>query len=204
MRQAITGIAAATVAAGMATGIAVAEPMTGEAAQKQLFSPTKMIMQMGDLGQFSAGMRQSVNLTLDQMKAPSQLAKFLEAGYGYYGAVAFPVAGDGQVPPTIIAQLNTPEAAEAAAITACQQANGGQCAVAALLLPRGYKTRDLTLSQAATERVMDGWDEGGMPKYLAYSPTTHAWGIAKGPTASARTAIESCKESDCVVAIADQ
>ena len=200
MRQAIAGIAAALIAGTAAH----AEPMTGDAAKKQLFSPSRMIMQIADLGQFAAGMRQSVNLTLDQMKAPSQMAKFLEAGYGYYGAVAFPVQGDGQVPPTIIAQLNTPEAASAAAIAACQQANGGQCAVAAQLLPRGYKTRDLTLSQAATQRVMDGWEDGGMPKYLAYSPTTHAWGIAKGPTASARTAIESCKESDCVVAIADQ
>ncbi len=200
MRQAIAGIAVAL----MATGTAQAEPMTGDAAKKQLFSPSKMIMHIADLSQFGAGMKQAVNLTLDQMKAPSQMAKFLEAGYGYYGAVAFPVSGDGQVPPTIIAQLNTPDAAGAAAVAACQQANGGQCAVAALLLPRGYKARDLTLSQAATKRVVDGWDDGGMPKFLAYSPTTHAWGIAKGPTASARTAIESCKESDCVVAIADQ
>ncbi|MAM60136.1 hypothetical protein [Maritimibacter sp. UBA3975] len=200
MRKALTGI----VLALAATGAAQAEPMTSDAAKKQLFSPSKMILHITDQSAFGAGMRQAVNLTLDQMKAPSQMAKFLEAGYGYYGAVAFPLSGDGQVPPTIIAQLNTPEAAQRAAIEACQQANGGQCVVAALMLPRGYKSRDLTLSQAATARVTESWDDGVAPKFLAYSPTSSAWGIAKGPTASARTAIESCKEADCIVAIADQ
>lgn len=200
MRKAIAGIALALAA----TGMAAADPMTGEAAQKQLFSPSKMILHIQDLSVFKQGMKQAVNLTLDQMKSPSQMQKFLEAGYGYYGAVAFPLSGDGQVPPTIVAQLNSPSAAQRAAVSACQQANGGECAVAALMLPRGYKARDLTLSQAATARVMDGWDDGALPKFLAVSPTTNAWGIAKGPGASARTAIESCKEPDCVVAIADQ
>lgn len=200
MRNAIAGIALALASVSPV----LAEPMTSDAAKKQLFSHEKMILRIMDLKVFSKGMKQAVNLTLDQMKSPSQMEKFLAAGYGYYGAVAFPKEGDGQAPPTIIAQLNTPAAAEAAAIAACQAANGAECAVAALMLPKGYKPRDLTLSQAATARVFDGWEEGEMPKFLAYSPTSSAWGIAKGPDASARTAIEGCKEADCIVAVSDQ
>lgn len=200
MRKAITGIAVAL----MATSVAVAEPMSSGAARKQLFSAKEMVLHPMDLKVFSKAMGRSVKLTLDQMKGRNQMLKFLEAGYGYYGAVAFPVDGDGQEPPTIIAQLNSPGAAQTAAVNACQSANGTQCAVAALLLPKGYTSRDLTLSQAATAKVANEWEDGALPKFLAFSPTTSAWGVAKGPGASARMAVESCKQPDCTVAVADQ
>lgn len=200
MRKAMTGLALALMAALPAS----ADPMTSDAARKQLFSAKEMILHPMGLDGFSNSMKRPVRLTLDQMKSRSQMLKFLEAGYGYYGAVAFPTDGNGQEPPTIISQLNSPGAAQQAAINACQSANGSTCAVAALLLPKGYSSRDLMLSQAATAKVVTEWDQGSMPKYLAFSPSTNAWGIAKGPGASARMAVESCKRSDCVVAIADQ
>ncbi|MBV7379547.1 hypothetical protein [Maritimibacter dapengensis] len=200
MRKAMTGLALAIL-----TALPVAaDPMNSDAARKQLFSAKDMILHPMGLDAFGNGMKRAVRLTLDQMKSRGQMLKFLEAGYGYYGAVAFPTNGNGEEPPTIISQLNSPGAAQQAAINACQSANGSTCAVAALLLPKGYSNRDLMLSQAATAKVVNQWDEGTLPKYLAFSPSTNSWGIAKGPGASARMAVESCKRSDCVVAIADQ
>ncbi|MBV7409738.1 hypothetical protein [Maritimibacter sp. DP1N21-5] len=204
MRKAIAALALGAMCVGAMGGSAMAEVMSGDAAKKQLFSARNMILLPQDLSVFQGAMRDTVNLTLDQMRGNSQMSKFVEGGYGYYGAVAFPVAGAEAVPPVIVAQLNTPQAAASAAVTTCQQQNGGQCAVAALLLPKGYKSRDLTLSQAATQRVMEGWDEGLAPKYLAYSPSTSGWGIAKGAAATPEAALQSCKQSDCVIVIEDR
>lgn len=203
MRIATLGLALTLLASG-ASGPAMAEPMSSDAAREHLFPADRMVLKPMDMNAFGGGMKRAVRLTLDQMKGRGQMLKFLEAGYGYYGAVAFPTDGNGQEPPTIISQLNSPDAAGQAATEACQEANGKPCAVAALLLPQGYDARDLTLSQAATEKVLGAWEDGALPKYLAFSPSTNAWGIAKGPGASARMAVESCKRADCIVAIADQ
>lgn len=200
MRNAIAGV----ILALASFGTAHADPVTSQTAKGQLFSPDRMILHPMDLGAFQGQMRKTVKDTVDQLKSNSQMRKFIEAGYGYYGAIAFPVNGTGNEPPVIMSQLNSPGAAQRSAIEACVANFGGTCAVAALLLPRGYSSRDFTLSQAATTRVVKTWNEGAMPKFLAYSPTTNAWGIAKGPGASARAAVESCKRPDCVVAIADQ
>lgn len=206
MRKAMTALAAALVATGLAGGgPAQADPMSSDDARAQLFSPRQMVLQPLDMGAFSKPVRRAAGTTLDQLRSRQQMAKFLEAGYGYYGAVAFPVEGDGQAPPTIVSQLNSPEAAREAAVQTCQAStNGAACAVAALLLPQGYEARELTLSQAATVKVVENWDEGVLPKYLAFSPSTNAWGMAKGPGASARMAVESCKQADCQVVVADE
>ncbi len=125
MRKAIAALALGAMCAGLTGGAAVAQVMSGDAAKKQLFNARNMILLPQDLSVFQGAMRETVNLTLDQMRGNSQMSKFVEGGYGYYGAVAFPVAGSEAVPPVIVAQLNTPQAAASAAVTTCQQQNGG-------------------------------------------------------------------------------
>lgn len=203
MRNAIAGIALALAMVGPAQ----ADPISSADAQDLLFTTEEMVLEPRDLDAFSRGMRMGVRQMMQQLNAPSTLKKFLAAGHGYYGALVFPKEGVVADYPTyspMIVKLHSPEAAEKAAVEYCQSTLGVECAVAALLLPAGYEERDLTLNFEVTERVEEEWSESELPRYLAISPSTSNWGVANGPLASARTAIESCKEADCVVVIADK
>lgn len=204
--------AAGTMAALMGAlglGAALAGPMSGDAAQKQLFRPAGMVIKPLKPQGLDSQSQALANDMIKNMRSNSVMKQFEASGYGYYGAVALPKsAPEGQANPTVVVQLHSPEAAQRAAIEECQKANGGACAPIALLLPKGFKNRDITLSQDATKRVSGSWKEGGTPKYLAYSPSTHGWGIAKGSSATPETAIASCNQvaqkSDCQIVIADE
>lgn len=206
MRRAIAAALFATCSAGLAG----ADPMTSDAAKAQLFPTDAMIVHVLDTSVFKGSMKRYVEQSIKQLRSRRSLRDFLAAGYAYYGGVAFPVDGYGDdVPesiqlPTIATQLNTPGAAQRAAVEKCQELYGATCAAAALLLPKGYQTRDLTLSQAASHTVLNKWSGTSGPRYLAYSPSTEGWGTSEGSDATARRAIEDCKKSDCIIAIADE
>lgn len=192
--------------AALALGLGLpagAEPITGESLKEMLFSPSKMYLQVKDVKVFSLSTRSAVKSHLAQLRDASQMARLMAGGYGYYGAVAFPIKARGPISPTIGTQLNTPEAAEVFAKQSCEISYQSPCAVAALLLPIGYQERDLTLSQAVTQQVVDEWDSYPTPRFLAYSPTTSASGVSKGEGASARNSVEACQRPDCVVVVAD-
>lgn len=208
MRHVLSGLAfvAATVALSSAS---LAAPMDGNAARKQLFRPNGMVVKPLKTTGLDKQSQAVADGMIQNMRSGSVMKQFEASGYGYYGAVALPQsAPEGQANPTVVVQLHSAEAAQRSAIAECQKSNGGTCVPIALMLPKGYRARDLTLSQDATKRVVGTWKDGGTPKFLAYSPSTHGWGIAKGASASAQTAIDSCnqvaKRTDCVLAIQDQ
>ncbi|MGH1369026.1 MAG: hypothetical protein ACRBCL_10455 [Maritimibacter sp.] len=208
MRNAFSGVAVFAACALLA-GSAFAAPVDGNSARKQLFRPNGMVVKPLKPQGLDKQSQAVADGMIQNMRSGSVMKQFEASGYGYYGAVALPKsAPEGQANPTVVVQLHSPEAAQRAAITECQKTNGGTCVPIALMLPKGYRARDLTLSQDATKRVVGTWKDGGAPKYLAYSPTTHGWGIAKGASATPQTAIDSCnqvaKRSDCVVAIEDK
>lgn len=195
-------------------GILAAEPISGTAAKKMLFSPRGVDVQIpGDSG-----------LTTTQrefIKARIGTREF-KAAVGYYGAVAvspafFPkheAEGDAAALSglfQISTRLHSVQAAESTALAACNAARGAgdaACLIAARIVPKRYKPQALTLSDTATT-AMKLYRKGKGTKAMAVSTGTAAYAIAKGEGAAA-AALASCNASaiatgapDCEVLIAD-
>ncbi|MDD9924019.1 MAG: 5-aminolevulic acid synthase, partial [Boseongicola sp.] len=97
-------------------------------------------------------------------------------------------------------------AADRAALSACNKARKSgtsPCKLAARVLPKGYQSRALTLSQDATSGFTRLYKLDRGARAMAISPTTGAWGIG----ASDADAIRACKGDralkDCKVVVRD-
>ncbi len=219
MRHSVSVIAAG-ITAGLAglllvagATAAAAEPLSPKQAKKQLFRGDRLRVELLDLSALSPTTRAQAEAIATSLTDPEIAAQWAAMGFsmGYYGAMA--VKPDRPLSPTSMAisnNLHSPEAAEAAALAACNALPGGECAGVALILPKRYKARDFTLSQAATEAFRTGWGRPDAPQYLAYSPSTGAFVIARGAGADA-AALASCNEqtglgdsADCVIGIAEE
>ncbi len=134
------------------------------------------------------------------------LEKQMQIPVEYYSSIAY-APDQGLVSEALQGAFNhhSPAAADRAALRACAEAKprgAGACRIAARVLPRGYKTRPLTLSASATRALLGNFSRQSSPKAYAISPATGAWGI--GP--SDRTAISRCRNAgatDCQVIIRD-
>lgn len=215
MRPILTKSCVAVLAGLMAIApMAVsAAPMDAKAAKKLLFKAKGMVLDPVALPDgLAPEIAGPINGLVEQFADRKRLKALEAAGWGYYGALAVPTDAPLQMEHlAFVAKLHSPEAAEAAALATCAKTTGSRaCAVVARLLPKSWKPRDLTLSQPATERFRSGWSKEDGPKYLAMSPSTEAWVIAKGPGADA-AALQRCNAraqehgaSDCVIAIAEE
>lgn len=199
-------------AAVLAAGASAAEPMNGRSAKGELFGTRGYDVQLRAESGLSQQQLAIVRafVTNDQVKV----------GQRYYGAVA--VAPDffamlGSNPNAaamsgllqVAENFHSPQAAANAAARACEAARAGRgsaCTVAALVLPRRFKQRQLTLSVTATEAYRV-YERSRAPKAFAASASTGQYAIATGPDAGA-SAVRQCNAetggaNDCVTVIAD-
>ncbi len=184
----ITLIAALSLAAP-----AAAEVLDTKAARAQIFSVKGHSVQVS--GRLSKEEQQTVTAIIPLM------AEQLRQPVRYYAAIAYS-PDDGLVHEALQAALNyhTVAAADAAAIAACNKikSKGAQsCRVAARVVPKSYKPRDLTLSLDATAGFDRSFRKTRGEKAFAISETTGAWGMGK----SDGDALKSCAASDCRIVI---
>lgn len=185
-----------------AAGALSAAPIDGAAARQQLFP-----LGSGTL-QVSASLGAEDAATIRRLVP--MLAQQMGGSVGYYSAIAFAPA-DGLVSESLqsAVKFHSPEAADAAALKACEaakSASAGRCTVAARIAPKGYGPRDLTLSEAATDGFIGQYLTASGRRALAASAATGEWAVATGPDAGPRAVAECNKAAgtaDCSVKIAD-
>ena len=175
----------------IATGPALAEPLSGKDAKKLLFPPvTAEVEIMPEAG-----------LPADQ----AEVLKTVGAGQPYYGAIAI-APDEGLMSEATVAAANFHDTASAAT-AALAECNGKkktetECVIAAYIRPQGWTDVGFGLSSDATAAFEDYNKRTGA---LAISPSTGAFGMAKGKTA-ADDAVKACmakneKATDCAVAV---
>lgn len=135
------------------------------------------------------------------------MAQQLRQPVRYYAAIAYS-PDDGMVHDSIQAAMNfhTPDAAGQAAMAACnalKSKSAQSCRVAAQVVPKRYKVRDLTLSIDATVGFDRAYRKAASPKAFAISRKSGNWGMGSND-ASARSACEkSGNPGDCEIVIRD-
>ena len=174
---------------------ALAQPMTGEAVAPLLFAATGAEVELLPAPFLPAGQ--------------ADLLKTVGAAQPYYGAIAVSPDEGIMVEATVAAaNHHSTEAASLAAVAACDAKRKGAtpCAVVALIRPAGWKEQPFQLSSSATAEFA-GYAKIRRDKAFAVSPSTGAWGMARGRDAAER-AVADCagKEvtaADCVLALQD-
>ncbi|WP_413719837.1 hypothetical protein [Silicimonas sp. MF1-12-2] len=131
------------------------------------------------------------------------MAEQLRQPVRYYAAIAWS-PGDGLVHESLQAAMNfhSVDAARAAATAACaplRSAGTPPCAVAAVIVPKRYSPRPLTLSLDATAAFDKTFRRAPSPKVFAISRSTGAFGTGANDAA----AISACGAADCEVVIRD-
>lgn len=178
---------------------AEAEALDTKAARKALFSLKGYDVSLAD------GLPEEAGAVVEAVVP--MIATQLNQPVRYYGAVAWS-PDDGVVHESLQAAMNhhTPEAAGLAAVAACTKLRsdgGAPCEVAALILPRKYEARGLTLSVDATAGFDKAYRKARAPKSFAISRTNGGWGMG----ASDAEAIEACRDNsrsgDCEVVVRD-
>ena len=174
---------------------ALAQPMTGKAVAPLLFAATGAEVEL----------LPAPFLPPDQ----AELLKTVGVSQPYYGAIAVSPDEGIMVEATVAAaNHHSTEAASTAALAACEARRKGAapCAVVALIRPAGWKEQPFQLSATATAEFA-GYAKIRRDKAFAVSPSTGAWGMAKGRDAAVK-AVADCagKEvaaADCVVVLQD-
>lgn len=181
---------AGLIGAGLTTA-AIAQPMDGKTAKKALFAPVKAEVEiLPDAG-----------LPKDQ----ATILKSVGAAQLYYGAIAISLQ-KGLMSETTVAAANYHDvaAASVAALAGCNAAIPGikDCVVAALIRPKGWKDKGLSLSSDATAGFKADYQVVGSA--LAISAGSGAWGIgADGDAAIAACVARNTEATDCAVVIAN-
>jgi hypothetical protein len=177
-----------------------AEAIDTKSARKQLYPTKGLSTRLADALTDSerATIVALIPLMEQQLRSPVK----------YYSSIAYS-PDQGLVSDALQGAFNfhTTEAADAASIAACNKvrAKGTKpCQLAARILPKKYKPRDLTLSYDATEAFNRSFRREKAPKSFAISATSGAWGVGKTDA----TAIASCEKDaagagDCRVVIHD-
>lgn len=178
------------LAIGLA-GAAMAQPLDGKAAKKALFAPVKAEVEI----MAEAGLPKDQAAILESVGA-AQL---------YYGAIALSPE-KGLMFETTVAAANYHDVAAAAvvALAGCNAAKPGKkdCVVAALIRPKGWKDKGLSLSSDATAGFKDDYQVSGSA--LAISAGSGAWGIgADADGAIAACVARNTNATDCAVVIAN-
>ncbi|MCV6593360.1 MAG: hypothetical protein OIF48_10440 [Silicimonas sp.] len=177
-----------------------AEVMTGAEAKKQLFSRKGHVVQVSD--RLTDLQKKIVRGVIPLM------AKQLRQPVRYYASIAFS-PDDGMVHDSLQAAMNhhSYAASDAAAVKACNglKSKGAQsCRVAARVVPKRFKTRDLTLSLDATVGFQTTYLKARGAKSFAVSASAGNWGMG----ASDAQALKNCElngtPGDCRVIVRDQ
>lgn len=184
------GFAWGLVLAGLVSGAAVAEPVTGKEAKKLLFTakaPEVHVLPEAQLDATQAKLVQAVG-----MQQP------------WYGAIAIsPDEGLMSEATVAAAKYHDVQSAGRIALADCNARKKGaaDCVVAAVILPKGWKQgRALQLSAEATEAFRTGYKGGA----LATSAITGSFGMGADPAAAvAACAAKTEVATDCTVVIAD-
>lgn len=168
---------------------ALAEPVTGKAARKALFSLKGASVQM----RADSGLSEQDQTVLAGVGAQQP----------YYGAIAIS-PDEGLLSEATVAAANYHDtaAAEAAALADCNAKKTGSapCVIAALILPESHEPRPLQLSVDATAALRK--DYPAKNGALAISAQTGAWGIGVG-TEAALAACSGKGATDCAVVVQD-
>ncbi len=172
---------------------AMAQVLDTKTAEKQLFPVKGHSIQVS--GKLSKDDRATVLAVIPLM------AKQLNQPVRYYASIAYS-PDDGLVHEALQAAMNyhTVGAADAAAVAACNKAKSRgtrSCRVAARVVPKRYKARNLTLSVEATEGFNRTFRKTKGAKSFAISEGTGAWGM--GTTDQA--ALQRCGVRDCEIVI---
>ena len=145
-----------------------ADPVGEDAAKKMLFSTKGYSIQVSSklTEAEQTAIRQLVPLMGKQLREPVR----------YYAAIAYS-PGDGLVHESIQAAMNhhTTQAASNAAVAACNKLRSKgtpKCQVAAVVVPKKYKKRELSLSIDATAAFNKSFKKTKGPKVFAISPST--------------------------------
>lgn len=191
-----------------------AAPLDGNTARKQLFATKGGTVQVKEDTGFSA---------TEMLIIQSFSQAFQSQGLAnYYGAIAVspgffkrieqgPEAAAESGLFAVVERLHSPAAAAAAALAQCDEArkrSDAKCTVVAHILPKKYRTRDLTLSVTATQAMAD-YRKAKTPKAMAVSEGSSAFAVISG-TGAQDLALETCNEkagggraADCRIVIAD-
>lgn len=177
-------------------GMAAAQVVDTKSARKQVFSERGRSVTVADLS----------FLTPDVRKATEQYA----AGFDYYGAMAVSPGDPADTGSAVAVQnYHSVASAQAAALKGCEarRTTGKPCVIVATTAPRGYKPRSFTLSVEATTALKKDYRKLKAPKAFAVSPSTGAFGFARGDggraIAQCNTGAARKGASDCQVAIQD-
>ncbi|QCO57971.1 5-aminolevulic acid synthase (plasmid) [Pseudorhodobacter turbinis] len=175
-------------------GAALAEPMTGKQATKQLFSAKKSEVQLLNVNGLSA--------------EHSALLGEVVKGYAYYAAAAIAPQEDllKSEATTLVANHHSAEAASAAALAGCNalRKTADECVIAAIVQPKGWEARALQLSVEGTVALKSDYGKRG-ERAMAASASTGFFALAKGVQAQA-LALRACADKgapDCEIIVAD-
>ena len=135
------------------------------------------------------------------------MAEQLRQPVRYYAAIAYS-PDDGMIHDSIQAAMNyhTPEAAGNAAVQACnalKSRSASSCRVAAFLVPKRYKSQDLTLSIDATVGFDRTYRKAAAPKAFAISRKSGNWGIGRTDEAARASCEKAGQPGDCEIVIRD-
>ena len=135
------------------------------------------------------------------------MAEQLRQPVRYYAAIAYS-PDDGMVHDSIQAAMNfhTPEAAGNAAVRACnalKSRSAKSCRVAAFVVPKRYKSRELTLSIDATVGFDRTYRRAAAPKAFAISKTSGSWGVGSTDEAARASCEKTGQSGDCEIVIRD-
>ena len=198
----------------LTAGVALAEPIDSKAARKMLFSPKGVKTELVE-GALNDQQTALMKIILKGMKG--------EGLANYYGAIAvsprfFEMVVSNPLPAAqsglfqVVERRHSIAAAESIALEACRRAaraaNVAPCVLAARILPKNFRSRDLTLSVTATADFRD-YRKAKAPKAFAISPRSRAFAFAHGDgaqseaLAACNAAVEEEFPKDCVIVIAD-
>lgn len=193
-------IVAALISFCVVVSAAGAEPMSGAAAQGQLFDTTGIGLQLAQ------------RLSEKERATIKTLVPLIEQQTGtkakFYGALAY-APDEGLISEALQGAFNfhSVEAADRAALAACSAAKrstSGACALAARILPPGYKKRSISLSHDATRGFFEVYIPATGTKHFAASSSTGAWALAPSLNGAMRACAQDTKgANDCSIVIKD-
>ena len=176
---------------------AAAQALDTKQARKDLFSLRGYSLVVSDRlsKKDAATVKGVVPLMAEQLRQPVR----------YYAAIAWSPR-DGLVHDSLQAAMNfhTVGAASRAAVAACgklKSSGAPSCEVAAIIVPKGFKPRGLTLSLDATAAFDKAFRRAPAPKSFAISSGTGGWGIGASDQAAVRACAENSGANDCSVVI---
>ena len=173
--------------------------MTGAQAARLMFSEKGHVVQV-------SGKLTEAEKTIARRIIPL-MAKQLREPVRYYASIAYS-PDDGMVHDSLQAAVNhhSFQASDRAAVSACNalKSKASQsCRVAARVVPKKFKTRNLTLSIDATVGFKTTYQKAKGRKSFAISPSSGDWGLGSSDAQAVKNCETNVRPGDCRVVIRD-